>query len=114
MLALVVLAFAHWLFTLPLLALAAFMAFFFRDPERHPPDEPGIIVAPADGRITLIKQGGAENEISIFLSPFDVHINRAPIAGKITDIAYRKGKFLMATSAEASSLNERNTLTIQV
>lgn len=115
-LAIAPLAFGYWLLVFVLLAVAAFMAFFFRDPRRVPPDETGIILAPADGRITLIKHSSNENRsllISIFLSPLDVHINRSPIAGKITRISYAKGKFLSATSDRASLLNEQNTLTIE-
>ena len=109
--------FGYWLLALPLLALAAFMAFFFRDPRRSIPSEPGIVVAPADGRVTIVRLAdGHENPeslISIFLSPLDVHINRAPIAGQIVDIAYKTGKFVMATKAEARLVNEQNTLIIQ-
>jgi phosphatidylserine decarboxylase len=105
----------YWLISILLLALAAFMAFFFRDPRRTVPDGAGIVVAPADGRVTLIKSGepGSESLVSIFLSPIDVHVNRSPIAGRITEITYQQGKFLMATNAKASLLNEQNTLTIQ-
>ena len=115
-LAIAPLVFGHWLLVLVLVAVSAFMAFFFRDPRRVPPENPGIIVAPADGRITLIKRSSNENPsllISIFLSPLDVHINRSPIAGKITGMSYAKGKFLSATSDRASLLNEQNTLTIE-
>lgn len=115
-LAIAPLVFGYWWLVAVLLALAGFMAFFFRDPRRLPPPEPGVIVAPADGRITLVKRSGEENQsvlISIFLSPLNVHINRSPIAGKITDIRYAKGKFLMATSPKASELNEQNSLTIE-
>jgi phosphatidylserine decarboxylase len=110
------LVFGYGLLALVLVAVAAFMAFFFRDPRRVPPEESGIIVAPADGRITLIERSSNETAsvlISIFLSPLDVHINRSPIAGKITGISYAKGKFLSATSNRASLLNEQNTLTIE-
>ena len=93
------------------------MAFFFRDPRRSIPSEPGIVVAPADGRVTIVRLAdGHENPeslISIFLSPLDVHINRAPIAGQIVEIAYKTGKFVMATKAEARLVNEQNTLIIQ-
>ena len=92
------------------------MAFFFRDPQRSVPDGPGIVVAPADGRVTVVRRGehsDSQSLISIFLSPVDVHVNRAPIAGRITDISYKEGKFLMATNSQASLLNEQNTLTIQ-
>ena len=109
--------FGYWLLALPLLALAAFMAFFFRDPRRSIPSEPGIVVAPADGRVTIVRLAdGHENPeslISIFLSPLDVHMNRAPIAGQIVEIAYKTGKFVMATKAEARLVNEQNTLIIQ-
>jgi phosphatidylserine decarboxylase len=101
---------------LGLLAVAGFMAFFFRDPRRRVPTEPGIIVAPADGRVTLVKRADGENAasvVSIFLSPLDVHVNRAPMGGEITEITHKSGKFLMATSAKASVLNEQNTLTIR-
>ena len=109
--------FGYWLLALPLLALAAFMAFFFRDPHRSIPSEPGIVVAPADGRVTIVRLADGheypESLISIFLSPLDVHINRAPIAGEIVEIAYKTGKFVMATKAEARLVNEQNTLIIQ-
>jgi phosphatidylserine decarboxylase len=108
--------FGYWPISLALLAVAAFMAFFFRDPIRTVPTEPGIVVAPADGRVTVVKRAGGENAeslVSIFLSPLDVHINRSPIGGEITKIAYKNGKFLMATNRKASLLNEQNTLTIR-
>lgn len=94
------------------------MAYFFRDPQRDPPGDPNVIVAPADGRVTRVSQlaPGSEDSstlISIFLSPLDVHINRSPIAGKITDVSYTKGKFLMATDEKASLVNEQNALTIE-
>lgn len=115
-LAIAPLVFGYWWLVAVLLFIAAFMAFFFRDPRRSPPQEPGLILAPADGRITMIKRGGEQDRnvlISIFLSPLNVHINRSPIAGKITGITYAKGKFLAATSDKASELNEQNTLTIE-
>jgi phosphatidylserine decarboxylase len=118
-LALPALAFRLWPAALVFVVLAAFMAYFFRDPKRVSPTEAGLIVSPADGRITLIQRsevsGGGEGKllVSIFLSPLDVHINRAPVAGTITDITYAKGRFLMATNSQASALNEQNTLTIQ-
>jgi phosphatidylserine decarboxylase len=92
------------------------MAFFFRDPRRPIPSDPGIIVAPADGRVTRVRIAGRDNDteslVSIFLSPLDVHVNRAPIAGTIEKIEYRSGKFLMATNERARDENEQNTLTI--
>jgi len=118
--ALAVLFFAlgFWPVGLVFVALALFMAFFFRDPRRQPPTDANVIVAPADGRVTRVKPVDDQSEssatvISIFLSPLDVHINRAPIAGKITNISYTPGKFLMATDENASLVNEQNALTIE-
>jgi phosphatidylserine decarboxylase len=107
-----------WPLALVFLFLAAFMAFFFRDPNRQTPSDPKAVVAPADGRVTRVVQVDANNDaspvvVSIFLSPLDVHINRAPIAGKISNVAYTRGKFLMATKEEASLVNEQNALTIE-
>jgi phosphatidylserine decarboxylase len=106
-----------WYVTLLFVIVAAFMAFFFRDPKRTPPDDPRVVVAPADGRVTRVKpmagEAGSPTVVSIFLSPFDVHINRAPIAGTITEMVYSRGKFLMATNEMASLVNEQNALTIQ-
>jgi phosphatidylserine decarboxylase len=98
--------------------LAAFMAFFFRDPRRQPPTDSNVVVAPADGRVTRVRPVEAFGDhsatvVSIFLSPLDVHINRAPIAGKITNVSYTRGKFLMATDENASLVNEQNALTIE-
>ncbi len=101
---------------IPLLLVATFMAYFFRNPRRSIPLEPGIIVAPADGKVTIARQASAnspESLVSIFLSPLDVHINRAPIEGEIVDISYKKGKFVMATKEASRLLNEQNSLTIQ-
>jgi phosphatidylserine decarboxylase len=106
----------YWPIALAFFALAAFMAFFFRDPRRTIPTEPGIIVAPADGRVTLVNLADgpeAESLVSIFLSPLDVHLNRSPIAGTITSMEYQKGKFLMATDKRARLENEQNTLAIE-
>ncbi len=98
--------------------LAAFMAFFFRDPKRQSPIDTDVVVAPADGLVTRVQPIEEGNDrsatlVSIFLSPLDVHINRAPISGKITDVSYTRGKFLMATDERASLVNEQNALTIQ-
>lgn len=116
-LAIVPMLFGLWWVAIALIVIAAFMAYFFRDPRRAIPNEPGIILAPADGRVTLVRHGepetGSDSLVSIFLSPFDVHVNRSPIAGRITDIQYRKGKFLMATDERSRDLNEQNTLTIE-
>src|ERR1044071_1345634 len=105
-----------WIGSLLFILIAAFMAYFFRNPRRSIPLEPGIIIAPADGKVTIARQATPENPetlVSIFLSPFDVHINRAPIAGEIVDISYKKGQFVMATKEESRDLNEQNRLTIK-
>lgn len=110
-------AFGLWYVGLLFFLVALFMAFFFRDPKRVPPSDPDVVVSPADGRVTRIEAPAAEANaptlISIFLSPFDVHINRSPIRGKIVDMVYSPGKFVMATKEEASLVNEQNALTIQ-
>lgn len=106
-----------WYVAAFLFLIALFMAFFFRDPKRVPPSDPDVVVSPADGRVTRIGPSAvgtdAPTVISIFLSPLDVHINRSPIPGKIVDMVYSPGKFLMATSEKASLVNEQNALTIQ-
>ena len=108
--------FGYWWVGLFLLVVAAFMAFFFRDPKRVPPNDANVVVAPADGKVTRVKPVTAETDsptvVSIFLSPLDVHINRAPIPGRIVDMVYSPGKFLMATNEMASLVNEQNALTI--
>jgi phosphatidylserine decarboxylase len=107
-----------WWLSALLLLLALFMAYFFRDPERTIPAGAGLVVAPADGRVTRVEKLSPEdprspNVVSIFLSPFDVHINRSPIAGVISDVTYTRGRFKMATSDDASLVNEQNALTIR-
>ena len=93
--------------------LTAFMAYFFRDPQRTIPVDENIIVSAADGRVTRVEENSNGKFVSVFLSPFDVHVNRAPIAGRVTKIEYVKGKKNPATSNEASLINERNSLTIE-
>lgn len=93
--------------------LTAFMAYFFRDPERTPPVGDDIIVSAADGRVTRVEDRGDAKFVSVFLSPFDVHVNRSPIAGTISAVDYVKGKKAPATSDESSLTNERNSLTIE-
>jgi phosphatidylserine decarboxylase len=91
--------------------LGLFVAFFFRDPPRVIPSDPGIIVAPADGRVVRIESEGHDTRVSIFLSIFNVHINRSPIAGTVKSVRYRKGRFRAAFNHIASVENEQNTLT---
>jgi phosphatidylserine decarboxylase len=108
----------YWPISIAFGLLTAFMAYFFRDPSRQLPNDANVVVSPADGRVTRVQQvdSGSDTSptlVSIFLSPFDVHINRAPIAGEITNVTYMKGKFLIATNENASLVNEQNSLTIE-
>lgn len=101
-----------------LMAIALGCLFFFRDPERIAPSLPGAIVAPADGRVMAVQEMvdpfvGESVRISIFLSPLDVHVNRSPIGGLVTEVEYRPGRFLAAYRASASDANERCTLHLQ-
>lgn len=97
----------------PFYVLAAFCLYFFRDPERVPPSLDAM-VAPADGKVVAVRDLGAgETRISIFLNIFDVHVNRTPIPGTVTEVKYRKGKFLVASHEAASSENEQNTLVVE-
>lgn len=93
--------------------LALFMAYFFRDPKRNIPTEENIIVSAADGKVTRIEEKENGKLVSVFLSPIDVHINRAPIAGKIVKVDYIKGKKVPATRDDSSFVNERNSITLQ-
>ena len=95
-----------------LLFLAGFVAFFFRNPRREIPSDPRVIVSPADGRVVKIDRVGNVTRLSIFLSIFDVHVNRSPKAGRIEAIDYRRGKFKPAFNHDASVENERNTIMV--
>ncbi len=109
-----VLAFASfWILAILLFLLAAFMAFFFRDPKRETPDDPGLVISSADGKVTRIEDRDDGKFVSVFLSPLNVHINRSPIAGDVTDVKLFKGRKAPATSNEASKTNERNAVTIK-
>lgn len=115
---LILIVFGFWPVGIVFGLLAAFMAFFFRDPQRLSPTDPNVVVAPADGRVTRVQRLDDDNQlsatlVSIFLSPLDVHINRAPIGGEITNVSYTKGKFLVAMDERASLVNEQNALTIE-
>jgi phosphatidylserine decarboxylase len=94
-------------------ALAAFVLFFFRDPERVVPAGEGLVVSPADGKVVRAEQRAEGVFVSIFLSIFNVHVNRAPIAGVIHDVRYRKGAFHAAFDARASPDNEQNVVTVR-
>lgn len=117
----VVAAFLWWLQT-PVFAgvalfFAAFFLWFFRDPERAIPSDLGLIVSPADGKVTEISSaqlaGKPATRISIFLNVFDVHINRSPIAGTIKEVVYKKGSFGNAMSAGSAEANEQNIVTVE-
>ncbi|HZQ25859.1 MAG TPA: phosphatidylserine decarboxylase [Terriglobales bacterium] len=99
------------------LVLAAFLLWFFRDPERTISDAPGAIVSPADGKITDVAlvstSGGERYRISIFLNVFDVHVNRSPIAGTIRKIRYQRGEFLNAMGAASAEQNEQNIVDVE-
>src|SRR5271170_320626 len=105
------------LWGLPALALACFFLWFFRDPERGIPDAAGALVSPADGKVTAVSQvsenGVPQLRISIFLSVFDVHVNRSPIGGVIRKVAYQKGKFLNAMNPASAEHNEQNIVTVE-
>jgi phosphatidylserine decarboxylase len=110
-------ALVSWLtrpvFGLPLFILALFCLWFFRDPERAVP-EGDVAVSPADGKVVAVKnEPGGLTRISVFLNIFDVHVNRAPIGGKITGVTYQPGKFLVASREEASTQNEMNTFVVE-
>ena len=108
----------HWisLTAIPFL-LAVFFLIFFRDPEREIPAGPGLIVSPGDGKVEeaewIETTAGARFRVSIFLSVFDVHVNRAPISGKVTLMEYREGQFLNAMSPESAILNEQTLIVIE-
>src|ERR1700733_11426310 len=99
-----------------LIFLGLFVFYFFRDPEREIPSDPGAVVSPADGRIVVItdeaNNGKPGKRISIFLAIWNVHVNRSPEAGTITGMEYRSGKFLAAMVARASTENEQNVISL--
>jgi phosphatidylserine decarboxylase len=104
---------ASWAWALPFLILAGFFLFFFRDPDRTVTEHDAAVLSPADGRVMVAGPttgqkipAGDWQQISIFLSPTDVHVNRMPIGGRITKVQYHPGRFLPAYKAEAGDLNE--------
>jgi phosphatidylserine decarboxylase len=115
--AVVVALLTGWPWAIPLVAIGAFTMFFFRDPERVIPSDPQLIVSPADGTVTAIEnlpaESGFATRISIFLSVFDVHVNRAPVSGTIRGIDYRKGRFTNALRASSAVENEQNVVRIE-
>lgn len=114
----VFLALGWWIVAVLCLIIAAFMAFFFRDPDRVCPVDALVVVSPADGRVVAAapvdeRLDDSPTQISIFLSPLDVHINRSPIAGEILDVVYKPGAFHVASRDIASIENEQNIVTIR-
>jgi phosphatidylserine decarboxylase len=104
---------AGWPYAIPFVLLAIFCLNFFRDPEREAPAGP-VAVSPADGKVVAVKADPTGNSrISIFLNVFDVHVNRTPIPGKVTCVTYKKGKFLVASKADASADNEQNVMSVE-
>ena len=104
---------------LPLISLSGFFAFFFRDPDRDVPDDPTVVVSPADGRVMHagpadpeVAPKGDWTQVSIFLSPLDVHVNRTPVSGRVLTVDYRPGRFLPAYRGEAAAENERSEIWI--
>ena len=105
------------LWTLPACLLALFFLWFFRDPERTIPDSAGAVVSPGDGKVTdvssILTDGIPRTRISIFLSVFDVHVNRSPVAGVIREVHYQKGKYLNAMNPASAEHNEQNAVTVE-
>ena len=100
-------------FGVPLWVLAAFCLYFFRDPERAIPEGP-VAVSPADGKVVAVQaEGPALERVSIFLNIFDVHVNRAPIAGSIASVQYCEGRFHVASREACSNENEQNVVTVE-
>jgi phosphatidylserine decarboxylase len=98
---------------LPFYLLAAFCLYFFRDPDRAIPNG-AFAVSPADGKVVAVKADvPGITRVSIFLNIFDVHVNRSPIGGRITDVEYHHGKFLVASREVASAENEQNRVTVE-
>jgi phosphatidylserine decarboxylase len=113
---LVVWATGSWAWCIVPLLLAAFFLWFFRDPPRKVPSGPGLIVSPGDGlvteTVTISTPQGPRQRISIFLSVFDVHVNRSPIGGVIKAVSYKKGQYLNAMNPDSAEHNERNIVTV--
>jgi phosphatidylserine decarboxylase len=117
--AVVVAAFGHLAWAAPLAVLAGFFLFFFRDPDRATAVSAAEVVSPADGRVVVAGDPepgaappGAWRQISIFLSPMDVHVNRVPVSGRVLRVEYKPGRFLPAYKREAATDNERNEVWI--
>jgi phosphatidylserine decarboxylase len=106
-----------WAWSMAPVLLAAFFLWFFRDPQRAIPAGAGLIVSPGDGRVTetatFSTPKGPRQRISIFLSVFDVHVNRSPIGGVISRVHYQKGQYLNAMNPASADRNEQNAVTVR-
>ncbi|MGA2649759.1 MAG: phosphatidylserine decarboxylase [Terracidiphilus sp.] len=115
--ALVAWATGNWAWGIAPVLLAAFFLWFFRDPERLVPAGPGLVVSPGDGlvteTVTITTPDGPRQRISIFLSVFDVHVNRSPLGGVLSDVHYRKGQYLNAMNPASADRNEQNVVTVR-
>ena len=107
----------NWAWGIAPLLLAAFFLWFFRDPQRTIPSGPGLIVSPGDGLVTETIQistpDGPRQRISIFLSVFDVHVNRSPISGVLSGVRYQKGQYVNAMNPACADCNEQNIVTVR-
>jgi phosphatidylserine decarboxylase len=108
-----------WVLAIPFVALGLLFAFFFRDPDRAVPAAGGQVLSPADGRVIVAGAAladaappGAWQQVSIFLSPMDVHVNRIPVSGRVTRVSYTPGRFLPAYRTDAGAANERSEIWI--
>jgi phosphatidylserine decarboxylase len=108
-----------WALALPFVVLAGFFLFFFRDPERRNQADETAVLSPADGRVLVAGPAdaaaappGAWQQISIFLSPMDVHVNRVPVSGRVTRVSFTRGRFLPAYHHDAAAANERSEIWI--
>jgi phosphatidylserine decarboxylase len=111
-----------WILALPFVVVGLFFLFFFRDPQRVAPTESDIVVSPADGRVIIAGRALADaapapgpdawQQVSIFLSPMDVHVNRIPASGRVTRVVFSPGRFLPAYRHEAGGTNERSEIWI--
>jgi phosphatidylserine decarboxylase len=106
----------NWTWSIAPVLLAAFFLWFFRDPQRTVPDGDGLIVSPGDGlvteTVTIATPAGPRQRISIFLSVFDVHVNRSPIGGVLSSVCYQKGEYLNAMNPASADRNEQNAVTV--
>jgi phosphatidylserine decarboxylase len=107
----------NWAWSIAPVLLAAFFLWFFRDPERTIPTGSGLIVSPGDGLVTetasIQTPQGPRQRVSIFLSVFDVHVNRSPIGGVLTSVRYQKGQYLNAMNPDSADQNEQNIVTVR-